>query len=265
MIHPVIENLNVRRNKKVPIEDGRKIALLIFGCVMSGMRGSGALIGLQQLGLTYAFDEIYSMSAGFPNACYFLADDQTKGPSIYFEELAGRQFIKSSHVWNMMDIDYLMDVFQNKKPLEVKKILQAKTKLYVIVNNLETGKIEYLEAHKVGEKKFFDLMKAAISAPFLHPGSTKLGKGKYKDPLMLTKADYQQQLDKLLKSKATDILVIYNNHGQHGFPAIFSDRIYEIMPPAGEPNALLETRPDVLKRERDEMIALVKQIFTDAK
>ncbi|OGE87607.1 MAG: hypothetical protein A3J07_02720 [Candidatus Doudnabacteria bacterium RIFCSPLOWO2_02_FULL_49_13] len=260
-MHPALEHINARRNKKVPLKDGRRIVLLVFGGVMSGMRGSGALIGLQQLGLTHAFDEIYSMSAGFPNACYFLADDPDKGPSIYYEELAGRKFINASHPWNLMDIDYLIDVFKNKKPLPVDKVLASKTKLFVIVKNLGENKIEYLEVHKVGSQNFFNLMKAAISAPFLHPGSTKLGHSQYKDPLMWSVADYQWQLDQILKTKATDILVIYNNNSQYLAPALFSDRVYEIMPPAGESNGLLETRPEVLKQERDEMIALVKQLL----
>ena len=57
-MHPVIENIYNRRNKKVPVKDGRKIVMLLYGGVMSGMRGSGALISLHQLGLAHAFDEI---------------------------------------------------------------------------------------------------------------------------------------------------------------------------------------------------------------
>ncbi len=260
-MHPVIENIQARKHKQVPVKDGRHIVLLIFGGVMSGMRGSGALIGLQQLGLTHAFDEIYSMSAGFPNACYFLADDPHTGPSIYYEDLAGKKFINASHPWNLMDIDYLIDVFKNKKTLPVDKVLASQTKLHVIVKNLKKKQIEYLEVHKVGKDNFFDLMKAAISAPFLHPGSTKVGSDTYKDVWMHGIADYQLHIDKILSTEATDVLVIYNNNAQYLAPAIFSDRIYEILPPTGEPTGLLETRPEVLMRERDEMIEIVKKTF----
>ncbi len=260
-MHPVIENIQARKHMRVPVKDGRKIVLLIFGGVMSGMRGSGALIGLQEMGLTHVFDEIYSMSAGFPNACYFLADDPHTGPSIYYEELAGKKFINTAHPWNLMDIDYLIDVFKNKKPLPVDKVLASKTKLYVIVKNLKNKQVEYLEVHEVGEPQFFDLMKAAVSAPFLHPGSTKIGDSPYKDLWMHGSADYQFHIDKILSTGATDVLVIYNNKAQYLAPAIFSDRIYEIMPPPMDTTGILETRPAVLMQERDEMIAIVKKLF----
>ena len=59
--HPVIKHLLARKNKKVPVKDGRKIVLVLCGGAMAGIRGAGFLIALKELGLDNAFDEIYAL------------------------------------------------------------------------------------------------------------------------------------------------------------------------------------------------------------
>lgn len=83
-MHPAIEHIAARRGKKVPIHDNRKIALVLMGGLMTGTRGAGAMIALEQLGLAHAFDFIYTASAGFPNACYMLTKNSRLGASVNF-------------------------------------------------------------------------------------------------------------------------------------------------------------------------------------
>src|SRR4051812_20785555 len=86
-MHPVIAHLLERKGKAAPFNDGRSIALVHFGGIMTGVRGAGALVALDELGLTHAFDDIYATSAGFPNACFFLTNNIHMASKIYSENL----------------------------------------------------------------------------------------------------------------------------------------------------------------------------------
>jgi len=128
-MQPVIEHLLARKNKQVPVEDGRKIALVLFGGIMVGVRGMGALVALEELGLAHSFDYIYTMSSGFINASYFLSGQMTLGAAAYYQELSGKKFLNLLRFWNIADINYLMGVIKTKKPLNVDAVLSSKTKL----------------------------------------------------------------------------------------------------------------------------------------
>jgi len=93
-MHPVLQHILARRGQSVPVNDGRKITLVLYGGGMSGVAGAGAMIALQDLGFAHAFDAIYTYSAGFPNASYLLGDETRLGTSIYYEDLSRGQFIK---------------------------------------------------------------------------------------------------------------------------------------------------------------------------
>ncbi len=50
-MHSVIRALSNRRGKCVPVNDGRKISLVLCGGLMTGVRSAGAMIALEELGL----------------------------------------------------------------------------------------------------------------------------------------------------------------------------------------------------------------------
>jgi len=91
-MHPVIQHILQRKGVKVPVNDGRKITLVLFGGLMSSVRGASAMVVFQDLGLSYSFDSIYTVSAGFPNASYMLSGDTRLGTSIYYDDLSGSRF-----------------------------------------------------------------------------------------------------------------------------------------------------------------------------
>src|SRR3989344_3659703 len=158
-MHPVIQNLLNRAGKTVPIKDGRKIALVLFSGLMKGVRGAGAMIALEDLGLTNAFDEIYTFSCGFPNASYLLSKNIHLGSTIWHEEMSGNKFINFLKFWKIADIKKIIKVMQTKKPLNLKNIFQSRTKIYARLSNLTMRIDEYLEIHDAGKKNYFKLMK----------------------------------------------------------------------------------------------------------
>src|SRR5499427_10902305 len=80
-----------------PSRDGRKVALIVEGGAMRGVISCAALMALEELGLTEAFDEIYGASAGAVNAAYFLAGQAAYATTIYYQRINNSRFIR--HLW----------------------------------------------------------------------------------------------------------------------------------------------------------------------
>jgi hypothetical protein len=266
-LHPVIKHLLARKNKKVPVKDGRKIALVLFGGAMAGVRGGGFMIALNELGFDNAFDEIYSSSAGFCNASYLLSGNPQEGTSLYYEEFKDHNFIDLRKVWNIADIDYVVRCTKKSKPLNVKNVLAHPTKLFVQINNINKDKIEFHEVHKNSLSGYFSLLKAAIKMPYLSPGGVHIGRGLFKDTFE------EKILKKVFDSDATDIIIQYNiieqhkNVHKHFDKKIFRDgRVLEIKPNSN-PNLsfLVETNSQVLKKECISIGTKVKKIFGSKK
>lgn len=260
IMHPVIQNIRKRRNKKVPVEDGRKIALVLFGGLMTCVRGAGAMIALEDMGLLHAFDEIFSVSAGFANASWPLGGESRLGTSIYYEDLSGQKFINFWKPWRIADINQAIYVAESKKSPDVRKIWQAKTKLYTRLYNADEKRTEYLEIHSFDKNKYFDILKASILMQYLTPGAVQIGAHRYMDG-GFSNSDLKGHVEYVLSSDATDILVIYNRRGQRKKDFPQSERFFEIMPPADSRLGYLETRTEVLKRACIEMGTLVKKTF----
>lgn len=264
-IHTVIKHLLARKHKKVPIKDGRKIALVLFGGAMTGIRGAGSMIALKELGLDNAFDEIYCSSAGFCNASYLLSGNPEEGTSLYYEELSGHKFINLRKVWDLADVDYVIRCVKKAKPLNVKNILAHPTKLFVQVDNLIKKEIEFYEVHQHSPSRYFSLLKAAIKMPFLSPGTVRIGRGRFKD--IIWDADWLPLIKKVFQSKATDILIIYNYQNQHTYVhehinfSKFKGNIYEICPKSDAGLNRTETNPAKLKKACMKMGNVVKKIF----
>jgi predicted patatin/cPLA2 family phospholipase len=267
-MHPVVRHLLARKNKSVPVSDGRRIALVLYGGAMASIQGAGAMIAFRELGLTHAFDDIYASSAGFCNASYLLSGNPQEGASLYYDELSGRKFLDLRRVWNMADIEYVVENMERKKPLHPHKILSCATRLFAQVKS-EKNKTEFLEVHRYQPSRYFTLMEAAIKMPYLSPGAVSMGSSKFKD--ILWDADWLNLLKQAVLSPATDIVVIYNRKVQrdyiheHCTMSVLKNDVLEIIPGASREISRLETRPKVLRRACLETGTLVKHIFGSKK
>jgi hypothetical protein len=263
-MHPVIEKISARRGAKTPVKDGEKLILFVLGGLTAGVRSAGALSALKEAGLTHSFDAIYSISAGFANSCYFLAEQVDTGLSIYYEDLNNKNFINKLHPWHLLNVDYIVDIMKRQKPLNIRKLYQAKTKLYAGMRNFKTKKTEYKEVHEHSPKEFFQLFRATTSVPFLSPGKVRIGSGKYKDYTRHS-LKLDDHLDLIFREKPTGVLIIYNDFHQVKLPSLFSDKIYEIIPSKDWKLSHTETNSDALRFEADRMKAFVANLFQKQK
>lgn len=257
-LHPVIQHISERAHKAVPVRDGRKIGLVLYGGVMGGIRGAGAMIALENLGFAHAFDCVYTNSAGFAYASYLLTGATQLGTSIYYEDLAGWRFINPFRLWKVVDIDFLISVMQKSKRLAVENILLSPTKVFVALQNTTTTEVEYLEVHNEHADKYLDLMRAATSIPFLHPGSVSLHGKAYMDIPMYKSVPH---ISRAFEDGCTDVLVIANYSSQVTQSWSHDVRIFGIQPDSTWKLSRLESNTQVLRNACVQMGYHVCKIF----
>lgn len=257
----VIKNILARRNKKPPFKDGRKIIMLHPGGVMAGIQGCGALSALQEMGFTNAFDEIYTISAGFPNISYFLAGQSETSITVYYENLSAKKFINPLKIWNVENVDYLINIFQrSSKKLVFDKIAKHKTEIYVFLKNTDTGTIDCFHVPKLNRDEYFSLLRAAVSMPILSPESVEIEKNHYKDIYL----DFEEQrlmlFDKIANSGVTDVLAIYNYSSDKKYTSKKYHTL-EIFPKKDWLDSPYETDSNKLKRAAENMKKQTRLIF----
>jgi len=129
-----------RRKAGEAIDDGRKLALVLEGGGMRGIYSAGSLVGLEFLGLRDVFDYVYGTSAGAINAAYYLADQGYFGITIYYQDINGFKFVNPLRPTKLADIDFVYDeVIPKRKPLNVERIVAAKSPFFVALTDVDNG------------------------------------------------------------------------------------------------------------------------------
>jgi predicted patatin/cPLA2 family phospholipase len=249
-MHQVVEHIKARKNLNGPHKDGKKIVLVIYGGTMASIRGAGALQALEEMGYRNAFDEIYTVSAGFLNASYFLAGQIKLGVTGIYKDLANSKFLNFFRLWRIMDIDYLINtVVKKTRVLNIDKLLANHTKLHVGLFNPEIDHTEYLEVHDFDKDEYIQLLRASMSVPYLFPGDIRV-RGKLYEDMPFKKYYHLHHVKKAMDSGATDVLVIYNYFSQKKFEGKFKDkllaihnRLYDAVHKEPLPKHVFEIRP----------------------
>src|SRR5262245_32067681 len=112
--------------------DGRKLGLVVEGGAMRGVFSAGAGVGLEELGLTAVFDEVYGSSSGAINAAYFLAGQAAYGATIYYEDINNSRFINFGRLTKILDVDFLFEeVLTRRKALAVERVLASPSRFFI--------------------------------------------------------------------------------------------------------------------------------------
>jgi len=112
---------------------------------MRGIISCAMLSALEDHGYSEVFDTIYGGSSGSVNAAYFLAGNLWHSLSIYYDDLASKEFIDLRNLFKLhaiFDVDYAFDVvFELTKPLDYNAVLSSNVPLHVsiaLVDELRT-------------------------------------------------------------------------------------------------------------------------------
>lgn len=162
--------------------------VVFFGSgVMAGVFSAGAAIRLMEADIYGRLDAVYGTSVGVFNGAYFLTE-QPEARHGYFDELtdgfiqggnipgAFAEHIYSRYVTNIpvserrdaVDLDYLIDIHKEKRPLDVDKLAERDIPLYARLLNVDTWSVE---RPVLGDHDHpFRVMKAACSLlPYYSP------------------------------------------------------------------------------------------------
>jgi predicted patatin/cPLA2 family phospholipase len=271
-VHPVLQRLLARKGlSSGPAGDDRKIVLVLFGGIMVAARGAAGLLAFEEMGLTGSFDEVYTMSSGFGNACYFLSGQMRTGASTYYREFSGLKFLNVLRPWKLADLEYLLKVVRELRPLDVDKLYQSRTKLYTMVTkfpDLNAG--VFLELRDVEKTHYFDLLRACSSLPVVAKGFVHLNGQDYRD--VFYDEALKDFMQKVLSVDATDVVILYNYEWQRSYVRsvvdLDFDHVYEFTPKffSGRKEwfqklTRFETRSRVLKKQAQQFGNEVKRAF----
>jgi predicted patatin/cPLA2 family phospholipase len=184
--------------------DGRKLGLVAEGGAMRGIISCGAMLGLEELGLTAAFDHVYGASAGAVNSAYFLAGQAAYAVSIYHQDINNGRFFKSIWHRKVIDIDYLFDhIIARTRRLRVEKVMDSPTRLHVVVGDAGSAQAVLIDVSQ-SSVPLLTILKASSAMPLLYNQQVEVeGRGCFDggflNPLPILEA---------IEDGCTDILVL---------------------------------------------------------
>lgn len=136
---------------------------------MRGAYAVGVLRALHDYVGSAAFDTIVAVSSGVFAASYFLAGQVEHMENTWRDLVCGRQLISYRNFFRgrpVLNLDYLIGLFQNEVRLEVNRLVNASTRLIFVTTHYATGQPVYLDARR---RDIFDLMCASAAIPRLYP------------------------------------------------------------------------------------------------
>lgn len=181
-----------------------KTACILQGGAMRGVASAGAIIALEQLGFTRAFDAVYGASAGAINGAYFLAGQAAFGTSIYYQDIANRRFINPWRVRKIVDMDFLFDeIIARRKRLDLVRLRENPTPLRIIATDALTGRETIFSSHDENAD-LLAALKASAALPILYPHPVRIDDRLYVDGGVANAIP----IEPALREGCTDLLVV---------------------------------------------------------
>jgi predicted patatin/cPLA2 family phospholipase len=214
---------NARQGRRTA--DGRKLGLIVEGGAMRGVISCSALMGLEDLGLTGAFDEVYGASAGAVNAAYFLAGQAAYATTLYYQKINSTRFIRRFWSRTVVDIDGLFEaIIAGERPLRIEKVLESRSQLFITIADACTGEA-FLAPAQNSQTPLLTLLKATTAMPLLYNGLISVeGRdcfdGGLINPLPILEA---------IESGCTDLLVLLTRPAsfREGLPTWLEQHIFD--------------------------------------
>lgn len=163
-------------------EENSKFVLYIGGGVMAGIFGAGVVTALEEENVYSRIEAVYGSSVGAIIGAYFLANQSRLGSSIFYEDLI-HDFITPIYIplgiwdriWNRViapvsykdmrnpiDIDYVMNIIENKKNIDLNAFKSKKIPLYAHVLSLKNWNTEFINV--TNHASPLRILRASISA-----------------------------------------------------------------------------------------------------
>ena len=203
-LRQALQNIRIRcEERKEGRRSSLKTALVLQGGAMRGVYSAGVCCALQEIGYTEGFDEVYGVSGGALNGAYFLSGQAAYGATVYYQNINNREFINFLRTKKIVDIDFLIDITRNVKPLNVKKLYSSSTQLNIFLTEALTGKVVKFTS-KPENTDIFRVFNATAAMPFVYDRPVTIGDTDYLDGGISCPIPVTQAID----GGCTDIFVV---------------------------------------------------------
>ncbi|HSU89059.1 MAG TPA: patatin-like phospholipase family protein, partial [Terriglobia bacterium] len=203
----------LQRKQNRAVMDDRKLGLIVEGGAMRGVISCAALMALEELGMTEAFDEVYGGSAGAVNAAYFLAGQAAYATSLYYKKINNTRFLRRFWHRKIVDIDDLFDsIIAGDRPLRIDKVLASRSQFFVTIADACTGEA-FLGHAQSSRTPLLTLLKASTAMPLLYNGLVSIEGRSCFDGALINPIPILEAIE----SGCTDLLILLTR------PASFRD------------------------------------------
>jgi len=209
-MHSVSQLIDRRkREKSLPGQrtDGRLLALAIEGGGMRGVVCGGMVAALEQLELLNTFDVVYGSSAGAISGAYFVAGQARLGVTIFYQNIANRQFINMYRFLlgrPILSLEFLLDrvcIFEKK--LNTDAIIRSPVPLKILATS--TSKLEIVVFDNFSDDRdLFDALRCSARIPVIAGPPVQYRNDTFLDASILESIPYRSAIS----AGATDIVVL---------------------------------------------------------
>ncbi|MCW2141023.1 Patatin-like phospholipase [Actinoplanes cyaneus] len=156
--------------------DGFRVVLAVEGGGLRGIISAAMLSALEDIGLTNAFDAVYSCSSGAVNAAYFLTGDTWYPISIYYDDLASKRFLDFRRALRgqpIMDLSFALDeVVALTKPLDFAGVRASSIPLHIMVTDVDQLQTRLIYPFP-SDEDLLNALRASMWLPLAVPGAPR--------------------------------------------------------------------------------------------
>jgi len=149
---------------------------------------AGAVMALMDKGLNN-FTSALAVSASVPTLAYFASEQREEIEKVWRLELNTPKLVRYKNIpaaslilsprRPILDIDYLVyEVFREKYPINIPKLLNSRTSCFFAVTEIPKGELKFFSP---GQGNIYDIFKAALAVPGCYPDSVTVNGNKYVD------------------------------------------------------------------------------------
>lgn len=182
-----------------------KIAIVTNG---GGMNCSYSAWALCSLARNYDLKEpelLIGSSGSTGSLTYYLTQQYDEIKNIWTNLLTSKNFIRFQRLKRIMDIDYLIDeIFKIQEPLNINKINNSKTKLFISSTEYKNGKVKFFS--NISKYDIFESLRASKAIPILYNKKVNIKNIDYIDGSL--SATVIISIEKAIKEGGKNIIVI---------------------------------------------------------
>lgn len=180
-----------------------KLAIVTEGGGMKGSYSAGVLCALAEIYNLRDPDILVGSSGSTGSLAYYVAGQYDFLKIIWTNLLVNPKFLSLKRFYKIMDIDYLIDViFKKEAKLDVYKITQSNSRLFISATENKTGKLKYF----TNNDNILEALRASSALPVFYNKKVNIDNVEYIDGAI--SSPLKVNIDKAISEGAKKLIII---------------------------------------------------------